>query len=59
MLPGVGTLEPIGAPLTLNAMTPPDRDIQVLESHGQPADHPVSVTCPETEYLKVFICRVS
>ena len=35
------------------------RDIQVLENHGQPADHPVRVTCPETEYLKVFICRVS
>lgn len=35
------------------------RNIQVLESLGQPADHPVSVTCPESEYLKVFICRVS
>ncbi|MCA9063271.1 MAG: class I SAM-dependent rRNA methyltransferase [Planctomycetaceae bacterium] len=34
------------------------RDIQVLESLGQPADHPVSVTCSETEYLKTFICRV-
>lgn len=35
------------------------RDIQVLENRGQPADHPVRVTCSETEYLKVFICRVS
>ena len=34
------------------------RNIQILEHHGQPADHPVSVTCPETEYLKVLICRV-
>ncbi|MCA9058998.1 MAG: class I SAM-dependent rRNA methyltransferase, partial [Planctomycetaceae bacterium] len=34
------------------------RDIQVLESLGQPADHPVSVTCAETEYLKTMICRV-
>jgi 23S rRNA (cytosine1962-C5)-methyltransferase len=34
------------------------RDIQILENLGQPADHPVSVTCPETEYLKVMICRV-
>lgn len=34
------------------------RDIQILEGYGQPADHPVSTTCPETEYLKVFICRV-
>ena len=35
------------------------RNIQVRENLGQPADHPVSVTCPESEYLKVFICRVS
>ncbi len=35
------------------------RNIQVLENLGQPADHPVSVTCPESEYLKVFICRVT
>jgi 23S rRNA (cytosine1962-C5)-methyltransferase len=34
------------------------RDIQVLEQRGASADHPVSVTCPETEYLKCFICRV-
>ena len=35
------------------------RDIQVLEQRGAAADHPVSVTCPETEYLKCFICRVT
>lgn len=35
------------------------RDIQILENRSQPADHPVRVTCPETEYLKVMICRVS
>jgi len=34
------------------------RTIQILEQHGQPADHPVSATCPETEYLKMLICRV-
>lgn len=34
------------------------RPIQILEQLGQPADHPVSVSCPETEYLKVFVCRV-
>ena len=34
------------------------RPIQVLEQLGQPADHPVNVCCPETEYLKVFVCRV-
>jgi 23S rRNA (cytosine1962-C5)-methyltransferase len=34
------------------------RDIQVLQQRGAAADHPVSATCPETEYLKCFICRV-
>ncbi len=34
------------------------RTIQILEQHGQPADHPVSATCPETEDLKMLICRV-
>ncbi len=34
------------------------RRIRVLESRGQPPDHPVSPTCPETEYLKCLICSV-
>jgi 23S rRNA (cytosine1962-C5)-methyltransferase len=34
------------------------RQIQVLEQRGAAPDHPVSVTCLETEYLKCFICRV-
>ncbi len=34
------------------------RHIRILESLGQPDDHPVSAVCPETEYLKVCICRV-
>lgn len=34
------------------------REIQVLEVRGQAADHPVAVTCPETNYLKCLICRV-
>jgi len=34
------------------------REIQVLEQRGPSPDHPVSVTCPESEYLKCFICRV-
>ena len=34
------------------------RDVQILERRGQAADHPVSATCPETNYLKCFICRV-
>ncbi len=35
------------------------RHIQILETHGQPDDHPVSAVCPETEYLTACICRVS
>lgn len=34
------------------------RDVQVLESRGAAADHPVSASCLETEYLKCLICRV-
>ncbi|HUY93392.1 MAG TPA: class I SAM-dependent rRNA methyltransferase [Pirellulales bacterium] len=34
------------------------RDIQVLEQRGAAADHPTSVTCLESEYLKCFVCRV-
>ena len=35
------------------------RHIQILEQRGQPADHPVSPSCPENHYLKCFICRVA
>jgi 23S rRNA (cytosine1962-C5)-methyltransferase len=35
------------------------RSIQVLEPRGAAADHPMSVWCPETNYLKCFICRVT
>lgn len=35
------------------------RHIQILELRGQPADHPVSPSCPENHYLKCVICRVS
>ncbi len=34
------------------------RDVQVLETRGQAADHPVTVACPESRYLKCHICRV-
>jgi 23S rRNA (cytosine1962-C5)-methyltransferase len=34
------------------------RDLQLLEQRGAAADHPVRLACPETEYLKCFICRV-
>lgn len=35
-----------------------DRQLQVLEQHGQGADHPVHPAIPETEYLKSIFCRV-
>jgi len=34
------------------------RNVQVLEQRGAAPDHPVAVTCLESEYLKCFICRV-
>ncbi len=34
------------------------RSMQILESRGQAPDHPISAFCPETAYLKCFICRV-
>jgi 23S rRNA (cytosine1962-C5)-methyltransferase len=34
------------------------REIQLLERRGQAADHPVSVSCPESSYLKCLISRV-
>jgi 23S rRNA (cytosine1962-C5)-methyltransferase len=34
------------------------RDIRILEQRGAAADHPVSATCLETEYLKCLICQV-
>ncbi len=34
------------------------RDLQILEQRGPAPDHPTSVLCPETQYLKCFICRV-
>ena len=34
------------------------RDLQIIEQHGASPDHPASVLCPETQYLKCFICRV-
>jgi 23S rRNA (cytosine1962-C5)-methyltransferase len=35
------------------------RPIRILEQRGQAADHPVSASCLETEYLKCVIARVS
>ena len=35
-----------------------ERPIRILQSLGHPPDHPVSVSCPESEYLKCLIARV-
>lgn len=34
------------------------RSITILESRGAAPDHPISVSCPETDYLKCMICEV-
>ncbi len=34
------------------------RPIQILESRGPAADHPVAANCLETGYLKCILCRV-
>lgn len=34
------------------------RNVQILERRGQDVDHPISVTCLETGYLKCLVCRV-
>jgi 23S rRNA (cytosine1962-C5)-methyltransferase len=44
--------------MLVNVAQQSGRDIQVLQQRGAAADHPVSATCPETEYLKCFVCRV-
>ena len=33
------------------------RDLQILEQRGPAPDHPVRISCPETDYLKCFVCR--
>ncbi|MGV3484407.1 MAG: class I SAM-dependent rRNA methyltransferase [Planctomycetaceae bacterium] len=35
------------------------RNISILEGRGAGPDHPISVSCPETDYLKCMICEVS
>jgi 23S rRNA (cytosine1962-C5)-methyltransferase len=34
------------------------RTVQIIEQLSQAPDHPILLTCPETEYLKGFVCRV-
>jgi 23S rRNA (cytosine1962-C5)-methyltransferase len=35
------------------------RLVQILETGGQSADHPIHPAIPETRYLKAFFCRVT
>lgn len=35
------------------------RDVQILKRRGPSADHPVSITCRESGYLKCLFCRVA
>lgn len=48
-------LEEISAQVSTEAKRP----LQILERHGQPPDHPVALSCPETSYLKCLIFRAS
>jgi 23S rRNA (cytosine1962-C5)-methyltransferase len=34
------------------------RDLELLEQRGAGPDHPVRLSCPETEYLKCVVARV-
>jgi 23S rRNA (cytosine1962-C5)-methyltransferase len=34
------------------------RNLQILERRGQAPDHPVAVTCLESNYLKCLISRI-
>ncbi|MEZ6140625.1 MAG: class I SAM-dependent rRNA methyltransferase [Zavarzinella sp.] len=34
------------------------RHVQIIEKRGAALDHPIALSCPETEYLKCVICRV-
>jgi 23S rRNA (cytosine1962-C5)-methyltransferase len=34
------------------------RDASIIGKYGQPCDHPTSVYCPETEYLKTMLLQI-
>lgn len=44
--------------ITAQVATEAKQSLQILERHGQPADHPVSLACPETSYLKCLVFRL-
>lgn len=41
------------------AATDAHRPVQIVETLGQPADHPVLAVFPDSEYLKGALCRVA
>ena len=43
---------------TISAAAPAGRRVQILETRGAAADHPVGTDCPETAYLKALWLRV-
>jgi 23S rRNA (cytosine1962-C5)-methyltransferase len=47
------------AEMLAEAASSAGRSLQVLETRGPSPDHPTSVHCIETNYLKVQICRAS
>ncbi len=44
--------------IIFNAARDANREVQILTQLSQGSDHPIRLSCPETEYLKGFICRV-
>lgn len=44
--------------ILLQASLESGRHLQLLEQRGAAPDHPVSVNCLESNYLKCFVCRV-
>lgn len=45
------------AEMLADAATSAKRPLQILEARGPSPDHPTSVHCVETNYLKCYICR--
>jgi 23S rRNA (cytosine1962-C5)-methyltransferase len=40
------------------ASTDAGKSVQIIQKLGQPSDHPILLSFPESEYLKGYICRV-
>lgn len=44
--------------MLLKASRKHGRGLQILQQRGAAEDHPTLLSCPETDYLKCFICRL-